>query len=80
MTNETILQSRSAFYVCIRIRRGRVLEARWPPGGGAYKNIEAARKGIVEAIEKYGPEYHCVIEPVEYQGVANDQLDAEVQE
>ena len=62
-----IQQSKTDFYVCIRSRDARgALVARWPQGGlGAYGGIKAAHKGLTEAIERYGPEYRCVIEPVE---------------
>jgi hypothetical protein len=64
-------QSRDAFYVCVHAREGGHLEVRLPSGGfGAFTGAEAAGKALVGAIEKYGPAFRCVIEPVEFEGAA----------
>jgi hypothetical protein len=64
---KAIRQSQDAFYVCVRSRASGSLEVRLPEGGfGAFTSIEAAGKALVGAIGKYGTDYRCILEPVEF--------------
>jgi len=61
-----IRQSRTEFYICVRLRETDTLEVRLPKGTGAYKWAKAIN-ALREAIAEYGPAYKCVMEPVEYE-------------
>jgi hypothetical protein len=62
---DRLLQSKTQFYVCVRLRDSfggdPWLVERIVAGGGPSVVIKA----LTDAIDKYGPTHKCVIEPVE---------------